>query len=99
MSIRENARQRILDAASQLVRKEGSAHLSLDAVAALAGISKGGLLYHFPNKTALLKAIVEQYVEKCNVASHKRFERESQSVPLEYFKLAVDELNSASPSP
>lgn len=100
MSIRENSRQRILAAASDLVRKEGSAHLSLDAVAALAGMSKGGLLYHFPNKNALLKALVEQYVEKSSAAWDEQLERDDrQSVPLEYFKLVVDEINSGSPSP
>lgn len=33
--------------------------MSLDAVAERAGVSKGGLLYHFPSKTKLLEALVE----------------------------------------
>lgn len=100
MSSRGNSRQRILEAASQLVQKEGSAHLSLDAVAALAGMSKGGLLYNFPNKTVLLKALVEQYIEKCIAAWDQQREGESrQAVPTEYLKLAVDEINSGSPPP
>jgi AcrR family transcriptional regulator len=100
MSIRENSRQRILAAASRLVRTEGSAHLSLDAVAALAGLSKGGLLYHFPNKTALLTALVEQYVEKSSAPWGEQLERdEGQLVSLEYFKLVADEISSGSPSP
>ncbi|WP_269770428.1 TetR/AcrR family transcriptional regulator [Rhodobacter sp. CZR27] len=36
--------------------------MSLDAVAATAGVSKGGLLYHFPSKHALLRALVEDHV-------------------------------------
>jgi AcrR family transcriptional regulator len=100
MSPRENSKQRILQAASQLAQKQGSAHLSLDAVAAEAGISKGGLLYNFPNKIALLKALVEQFVEKSSSAFRAQLHRESgQSVPLEYFRMAVEELDRDSPPP
>jgi AcrR family transcriptional regulator len=35
-------------------------HLTLDEVAKTAGVSKGGLLYHYPSKEALLTAIVER---------------------------------------
>src|SRR5690606_12756588 len=84
----------------RLVRKEGSAHLSLVAVAALAGMSKGGLLYHFPSKAALLKALVEQYVEKSSAAWDEQLERDGrQSVALEYYDTVVDEINAASPPP
>lgn len=59
---RGNARQRILDAAAEVAHDVGPAHLSLDAVAERAGISKGGLLYHFPAKQDLLKALVERHL-------------------------------------
>lgn len=36
--------------------------MTLDAVAAKAGVSKGGLLHHFPNKVALLMAMVERQI-------------------------------------
>lgn len=35
--------------------------MTLDAVAARAGLSKGGLLYHFPNKDALLRGMIERF--------------------------------------
>lgn len=41
----------------------GAAHLTLDAVARRAGISKGGLLYNFPTKLSLLQAMMERYAE------------------------------------
>ena len=34
--------------------------LTLDAVGAATGVSKGGVLYHFPTKEALVAALVEQ---------------------------------------
>jgi AcrR family transcriptional regulator len=56
------ARDRMLDAAEALARSVGAANLTLDAVAQAAGVSKGGLLYHFPNKDALLAAMLERHV-------------------------------------
>lgn len=56
------ARERILLAAQELTRENGAGNLSLDAVAARAGVSKGGLLYHFPSKSRLLQALVESFV-------------------------------------
>lgn len=55
---RPSSRERILDAASELVRELGAARLTLDAVAERAKLSKGGLLYNFPNKDALLLAML-----------------------------------------
>ena len=39
--------------------ESGVMALTLDAVAKRAGVSKGGLLHHFPSKHALLMAMVE----------------------------------------
>jgi len=58
MSSSGNARDAILDAAETVVREQGAAHLTLDAVSAKAGLSKGGLLYHFRTKDALLEAML-----------------------------------------
>jgi AcrR family transcriptional regulator len=56
------ARERLLDAAERLVLETGAGHLTLDAVAKFAGVSKGGLLYHFPSKDALLEAMLARYL-------------------------------------
>lgn len=40
--------------------------MTLDAVATRAGLSKGGLLYNFPNKDALLRGMIERFVETLN---------------------------------
>jgi AcrR family transcriptional regulator len=52
-------REHILQAAGRLVSTEGVAALTLDAVAKAAGISKGGLLYHFPSKEALMLGMID----------------------------------------
>jgi AcrR family transcriptional regulator len=51
-------RDRMLDAAETVVVRQGIANLTLDAVAAEAGLSKGGLLHHFPSKDRLIEAMV-----------------------------------------
>ncbi|WP_067725998.1 TetR/AcrR family transcriptional regulator [Oceanobacillus damuensis] len=53
----------ILDAASKIVNERGIFNLTLDAVAAEAGFSKGGLLYHYPSKEALVRGMVEHLAE------------------------------------
>ncbi len=55
-----DARTRILDAAETLVRARGVTGLTLDAAAHTAGVSKGGLLYHFASKEALLDALLKR---------------------------------------
>jgi AcrR family transcriptional regulator len=51
----------MLDAAEAIVLESGARHMTLDAVAARAGVSKGGVLYHFPNKEVLLRAMLERF--------------------------------------
>ncbi len=55
-------REHILSAAAELANEKGAAHISLEAIARRAGISKGGLLYHFPKKDALIRALVERHM-------------------------------------
>ena len=58
----KSAREKLLEAADQIAREAGPSNLSLDAVALKAGVSKGGLLYHFPSKAKLLEALVETHL-------------------------------------
>ncbi|MFN4008610.1 MAG: TetR/AcrR family transcriptional regulator [Pannonibacter sp.] len=59
---REQTRERLVDAAMDVVFEDGARRLSLDAVAERAGVSKGGLLYHFPSKSELLQAMVARHL-------------------------------------
>lgn len=47
----------LLDAAERVVLRDGAGQLTMDAVAAEAGVSKGGVLYAFPSKDALIDAL------------------------------------------
>jgi AcrR family transcriptional regulator len=59
-----DTRARLLDAASAVIRRDGPQSLTLDAVAAEAGVSKGGLLYHFASKRELLDGLVERWLDE-----------------------------------
>ncbi|WP_262299351.1 TetR/AcrR family transcriptional regulator [Microvirga sesbaniae] len=61
---RKSSRERILDAAAELVSEIGSGRLTLDTVAERAGLSKGGLLYNFSTKDALLQGMVQRLVDE-----------------------------------
>ena len=56
---RPSARPKLIDAALRVVEEHGVAALTLDAVAEEAGVTKRGLLYHFPTNHALLTGIHE----------------------------------------
>lgn len=60
---RPSSRDRIVAAAVELAKEVGPGHVSLDAVAHRAGVSKGGLLYNFPSKKKLLEAIVACHLD------------------------------------
>ncbi|MGA5042049.1 TetR/AcrR family transcriptional regulator [Streptomyces capoamus] len=57
-------RDQILDAVERLLVKGGVDAVRLDAVAAEAGVSKGGLLHHFPSKLALVQGVVRRLVDR-----------------------------------
>ncbi|WP_140000062.1 TetR/AcrR family transcriptional regulator [Paenibacillus paridis] len=79
-SKKEIKRELILKTVSQIVHEEGVEKLTLEAVAKRAGISKGGLLYHFPNKETLILGMIEQlsnnfveeFNQKANADHHSR---------------------------
>ncbi|MET7709827.1 TetR/AcrR family transcriptional regulator [Micromonospora sp. NPDC005413] len=49
----QDTRRALLDAAADAVRARG-VHASLDDIARFAGVSKGGLIYHFASKDELI---------------------------------------------
>jgi len=55
-------KDRIIAAAMDITQAKGARHLTIDAVTVKTGLSKGGVLYHFPSKTALLEGLVKQTV-------------------------------------
>lgn len=60
---RPSLRQRILEAAAEVASEKGGTQFTLETVAERAGVSKGGLLYHFRSKELLMKGLLENLVD------------------------------------
>lgn len=54
------ARERVLDAFETIVITDGERAATLDATAKAAGVSKGGLLYHFGSKEELAAGLMQR---------------------------------------
>ena len=52
-----------MDAALELLSREGVGALTLERVAREAGVSKGGLLYHYAGKEELLAALIQRVID------------------------------------
>ncbi|NKY99237.1 TetR/AcrR family transcriptional regulator [Nocardiopsis alborubida] len=61
--MRKSNRTQILDAAFRVVQRDGVTALTYESVAAETGLTKGGLLYHFPSREALLQALHEHLAQ------------------------------------
>ncbi|MBA3394333.1 MAG: TetR family transcriptional regulator [Deltaproteobacteria bacterium] len=58
----------ILGATARVLVKQGFDGLTTNSVAEAAGVSIGSLYQYFPNKEALVAALIEQHVEQMNAA-------------------------------
>jgi AcrR family transcriptional regulator len=63
-----------------LAKTDGVTGFTLDAVAHLAGLSKGGLLHHFKSKEQLLEALIALLVEKFERAMRTLADADSERV-------------------
>lgn len=61
---RNTSRDHILDAAQKVAERDGAGNLTLEKVACECGLSKGGLLYNFPNKDSLLQGMLERLISQ-----------------------------------
>lgn len=79
MDSKANQKRRlILQTAIQIILEHDFNSLTLDAVAKNAGISKGGLLYHFPNKESLIKGLAKFVFEELYVNFDQFAEKDLQ---------------------
>ena len=87
---KEIDRDRILDAAEAVILESGGQSFTLDAVAARAGISKGGLVYSFATKDELLHAALEREMARFRKAVHRRL-GEGPTEPVELVLAHIEE--------
>jgi AcrR family transcriptional regulator len=81
----------ILEATTRLLVRKGFDHLTTNAVAEAAGVSIGSLYQYFPNKEALVAALLERHIEERTTATFAELERVAR-LPIAEAARAVIEL-------
>ncbi|MCW5313518.1 TetR family transcriptional regulator [Nostoc sp. KVJ3] len=83
-------RNALLEAAGRVMVAHGSKALTLEAVAREAGVSKGGLLYHFPNKEALIAGMLQQLIDQKAVSlSHELEQDDAPNTPGHWLRAYI----------
>lgn len=67
-----STRDAILDAAQRIAAERGAGRITLDEVAKESGLSKGGLLYHFAGKEALIQGMLERLIKRTSVVREEQ---------------------------
>jgi len=60
----ELVRRTLIDCAARLATECGLQAVTVQAVADAAGVTKGGLFHHFPNKQALIEAVLKDQLDR-----------------------------------
>ncbi|AKM44527.1 MULTISPECIES: TetR/AcrR family transcriptional regulator [Burkholderia] len=82
---RSSSRDRLLDAAAELVASQGIQNLTIEAVAAAAKVTKAGLVYHFKTRDDLLAALIERVVgelDMLDLRAQEALEVDDSAKPL-----------------
>lgn len=77
------ARDRVLDAFERLLVDRGERAATLDAVAREAGVSKGGLIYHFPSREAMVEGLLDRL--RARAAQDDELMRQAPEGVVSYF--------------
>jgi len=71
-------RERLLDISEAAILAKGFSNTSIDEIIAEAGLTKSGFFYHFRDKTALAKALVQRFMEEDARAMNGYWDRAEQ---------------------
>lgn len=92
---RGSSKERLLDAAVDIISAQGVQGLTLEGVAAATGVTKGGLIYHFKTKDDLLAAVGARLLDQLDQRSKSK--AASQGNTLEAIAVASVEDTFAMP--
>ncbi len=93
-----STREKIIKAASSLFYKEGVRSVSVDAIAAKAGITKRSLYYHFKSKDDLIEAYL-QGRDQPNLDTFERWFTEANGDPAAKVRAIFSNLANSARSP
>ncbi|EME56823.1 TetR/AcrR family transcriptional regulator [Amycolatopsis decaplanina] len=91
-----SAKEHILDSYEEILIEQGPGGVTLEAVAARAGVSKGGLLYHFGSKDALVDGLMERLV-RLSDEDMAQARRAPEGVVPYYLRTAITDVTMRKP--
>ncbi|MFZ2321745.1 MAG: TetR family transcriptional regulator [Pseudomonas sp.] len=87
----QKTRSQILEAAEQAFHQRGMAHTTLAEIAAIAGVTRGAIYWHFSNKADLVQALLDTLHEPLDELA-KASESEDEVDPLGCLRLLLIKL-------
>lgn len=82
-------REGILKAAAQIIVHLGVNAFTIEAVAQESGLTKGGVLHHFPSKTALINGLIDQVIEGFNQQVQAALAEEPEGAPGRWLRAYI----------
>lgn len=83
----DSAKGRLIKAAALLFKEKGYARTTVRDLAAEVGILSGSLFHHFPNKEAILRAVIEEAIHRVLAQMHDALGKAED--PVEKFRAMV----------
>src|SRR3546814_18659803 len=80
----ELVRRSLIDCAARIVAEAGVGGATIQAVADAAGVTKGGLLHHFPSKQILIEALFADLLEQLDAQLDAQLEGELEGDARSY---------------
>ncbi|MEO8602135.1 MAG: helix-turn-helix domain-containing protein, partial [bacterium] len=79
----------IVEAAARILVEAGARGMTTNAIAARAGVSIGSLYQYFPNRQAIVRALLERELARAEAARPAALD-DATRAPLERLRAAVD---------
>lgn len=91
----ERTRERLLKVGRTIALEEGAPQLTLDLLAERAGVSKGGVLYHFGTKRRLFEGVVESFLDDFERSVEEHLEAGAESYLQAYIRASFPQRRAA----
>lgn len=82
-------REAVLNAASQVIVRQGIGGFTIEAVSQEAGVTKGGVLHHFPSKEALIDGLIDQVTQVFFSRITAELEAEPEGTPGRWLRAYI----------
>lgn len=95
----QETRHQILDAAEFVFLRQGVARTSLQDIAEAAGVTRGAVYWHFENKPALFRAMLDRVILPCESAMQELQSAAAEDLPDTLARLAMTPLEDLATKP